>query len=740
MRASRVPWLDAYVDDIRLPGMAYATLVRSTAAHARIRSIDLGPARATPGVIAAIDGSAFAVDGGLLHSTRHEPVLARERVRYAGEPLAAVVATTPEASALGAARVEIALDPLPGVWGFGEASVALHASSPDNVLRDVRLAFGPVDEGFARAHRVYGGTYHYGASTHAALEPHGAVAWWRPEGRLWLWSSTQCPHLVQHELARLLGLQPSAVRVITPRIGGGFGGKSEVYSHEVVAAKLSMLVGRPVRLVLSREEVFYTHRGRHQATITVRMALDAHHRILALDADIMLDGGAYGGMGLVTTYYAGQFLAVPYRVGALRFRSRRFFTTKPPAGPKRGHGGVQVRFAIERLIDEACLELGLDPVAWRREIALGSGEVTVNGLRIGSNGFGACLEAVARATEGVALGPSEAIGVAGSAFISGAAFPIIPSHAPHAQAVLRADRSGLFTLTLGVSDMGQGAVETLRLLAAEALGQEPQAVAVLTGDTDLGPVDLGSYSSRVTLMNGHAVLQAARRVRECILRASSQRLKVPPEALEMVPGRVVVAGDPRGRGLSLAKAIACAEEVEGMVIGSGAYTPSVAPGDYPGGAVGPSPAFSFSAAAARVRVDPQLGTVTVRDIWIAHDCGRAVHPQGVRAQLHGCAVMALGEALFEDCGTTRGVMDPVGLLDYGVPTVLDVPAIHASVVEAPDEGGPTGAKEAGEGPLPAVVPAIANAVARATGRTVRSVPIRAEALIGERGPTQGDEP
>ncbi|MBN1426474.1 molybdopterin-dependent oxidoreductase [Candidatus Fermentibacteria bacterium] len=727
----RWPWVDPYVADLAVPGMVYAALVRSSLPHAVIRAIDLAPALATPGVIAALDGEAFAVRGGVIHSSRDEPVLARGKVRYVGEPLAVVVGVSPEAAAAGANTVKIALDSLPPVLTMtsAEGATPLHENHPDNVLRDIVLEFGPVEESFSRAHTVFTGTYGYGASTHAALEPHGALAWWRPERRLWLWSSTQCPHLVHHELARLLALDPAAVRVMTPRVGGGFGGKSEVYAHEAVAAKLSMMLHRPVRIVLSREEVFYTHRGRHEALITLRMAVDSRHAILGLDADILLNGGAYAGMGLVTSYYAGQFMAVPYRVESLRFRSRRVFTNGPPAGPKRGHGSVQIRFAVERLMDHAALHLDLDPVAWRMALALEQGEATVNGLKIGSTGFVRCLQEVARHTEDIPCRAGEAVGFAGSAYICGAAFPIMPNRLPHSQALIRADRCGLFSLTVGVADIGQGALETLRVLAAETLGQPPSSVIVSAGDTDACPVDLGSYSSRVTLMAGNAVIAAAGSLRRTVLEAAARRLGTRAEDLDLLPGRVVVRDEP-GRGMSLTRAIARAEERLGVVMAGGGYTPRVEAGSYPGGALGPSPAFSFSAAAARVSVDRELGTLVVHDIWLAHDCGRAVDLGRVRGQLHGCAIMALGEALTEKSGLTRGIMDPVGFTEYGIPTAADLPRIHAVIVEEPDPAGPHGAKEAGEGPLLPVVPAIANAVARAIGAHICRIPLTPDLLLG----------
>ncbi len=717
---------DQYVADIQPPGLLYAALARSTKAYAQLEKVDLAGALSTPGVLAAVDGAVFHRKVGMIPTSRDEPPLALDVVRYVGEPVAAVVAVTPEAARHGADRVRIlyrSLPFIPDIQASATGATTIHASMPDNILRDVRLSFGPVDECFSSAQRIVSGSYSYAGSTHAAMETHGAVAWWRPEQRLWIWSSTQSPFHLQHNLACALDLDPAAVRVLKPKVGGGFGGKCETFSHEIVTAQLSKMLNRPVRLILTREEVFYTHRGRHHALMDLRLALGSNHEILAIDADISLDGGAYAGLGVVTTHYAGQLLAIPYKLKALRFRSRRYFTNAPPAGPKRGHGSVQIRFAMERLIDKAAVSLGIDPLVWRRELALAPGASTVNELKIGSTGFGACLDRVAGASGWFDSSvEGEALGVAGSAYISGAAFPIFPNRLPHSQAMLRADRSGLFTLYTGVAEIGQGTEHAMAQLAAETLGQERHRVTVLAGDTDACPVDLGSYSSRVTLMAGKSVIAAAQEVRKQLLRAASARLKIPVEELDIIPGRIVSKAD-EGRGLSLKKAIALAEEQAGLVLGTGHYRPDMKPAHYKGSALGPSPAYSFSAAVARVSVDKELGLIRVLDLWLAHDCGTAIDRKSVLAQLYGCAIMGYGEALLESTGLVGSVTDPVALIDYGVPLVGDLPRIHPLIVEAPDPEGPRGAKEVGEGPLLPVIPAIANAASRALGVDLDSIPL-----------------
>jgi len=721
-----------YVGDIAIPGCVYAFILRSPHPHARIVSVNLSGALDLHGVITAIDGTSFSRNCGLIPSSTDEPPLARSVVRYAGEPVAAVLGTTSAIARNGASRVCIDYSPLPfspdAAGTLRTEAPRIHESHPENILRDVDLSFGPVDDMFTSATTIVSGTYDYAGSTHAALEPHGVVAWWRPEGRLWVFSSTQSPHHLHVNLARILGLEQQAIRVIKPRVGGGFGGKCETFSHEVVAAQLSLVTGLPVKIVLSREEVFYTHRGRHHALIDIRLGINDRRELLAVDAGITLEGGAYAGLGVVTSYYAGQFLAIPYALRALRFRSRRVFTNAPPAGPKRGHGGVQIRFAFERLLDTAARRLDIDPLIWRKSLALRPGDTTVNNLTIGSCGLTECLDRVAEASgwHGDPDG-SPHLGVAASGYMSGAGFPILPNRLPHSQSIIRADRSGLISVSTGIADIGQGAENVMRQLVAHVLDQDPRYISVTTGDTDLCPVDLGSYSSRVTLMAGRAVLTAARRLRETILESAASRLKQPVDKLMIRRERIVHRDNP-DRGISLRKAIALAEERYGVVVATGSYRPGLKPARYPGSALGPSPAYSFTAAVARVTVDPDLYRVNIHDLWIAHDCGKAIVPAAVRAQIHGCAIMGIGETLYERVSMLRGVTDPVTFESYGIPLSGDTPRIHAITVESPDPEGPLGAKEAGEGPLLAVIPAIANAVSRALGIDCNRIPLNPETL------------
>jgi len=540
------------------------------------------------------------------------------------------------------------------------------------------------------------------------IEPHCAVARMDPDGNLTVWSSTQIPHYVQRELSRVLGVSQSKVRVIQPLLGGAFGGKSDPFALEFCVAKLSMKTGRPVKILYTREEVFYAHRGRHPMKMDLTVALDGDGRISAVDNKILIDGGAYASFGLVTAYYAGQLLTGPYRFGTYRFDSYRMYTNKPPCGPKRGHGSVQPRFALEVALDEAAEKLGIDPVDVRRRNFIGEFVETVNGQRITSNGFLKCLELVEKASgwkeRHGKLGRGRGLGVAGSMYISGTAYPVYPNEMPQSGILVKLDRSGRVAIYSGASDIGQGVNTLLCQIAAEELHCDARDVTVVAADTDLTPVDLGAYSSRVTFMAG----LAAR------------------EACQKLAGKLRAAG-----GESFAEACQRAEAAEGAPLAAtGGYRTQKLGGDYRGGTIGASPAYSFTAHVAEVSVDEETGIWKVERIWAAHDCGKALNPTLVEGQIEGSVYMGAAEAQMEEMVyDQRGLLFGPSLLDYRIPTSLDTPDLDSYIVESNDPGGPYGAKEAGEGPLHPAIPAIANALHDACGIRIRELPFYPQRIL-----------
>jgi len=720
-----------YADDIQLPGMLHAKTLRSPHAHARIVRIDASRALALPGVHAVITGRDMPIPYGVIPWTPDEHALALEKVRFIGDEVAAVAAVDEDTANEALELIDVEYEPLAAVLDPEQALAGggepIHANKRgDNVSKHVSLEFGPIDRALAEAEVLLEADYSFHGSTHGAIEPHCAVAQYGADGLLTVWSATQITHYVQRALSRVLELPPQRIRVVQPCLGGAFGGKSDPFSLEFCVALLAMRTGRPVKMLWTREEVFYAHRGRHPMRMRYRTAATRSGRITGVDARILIDGGSYSSFGLVTTYYSGQLLTGPYDFPSYRFDSTRVFTNKPPCGPKRGHGSVQPRFAFETQLDELAVRLELDPIELRRRNFQGSFTRTVNGQRITSNGFLECLERVERASgwreRRGQLGFGRGLGVAGSMYISGTNYPVYPNDMPQAGIQLKVDRSGLVTAFTGGNDIGQGSSSIVAYLVAEELGLEVGDVRVVAADTDLCPVDLGAYSSRVTFMVGNATIDAARKLRRQVVSALAEAWGVEQARVRLVAGRALDLEDP-ARSLPMREAFQLAEARFDTLGATGAYNTPTLGGDYRGGTIGASPAYSFTAHVVEVEVDVETGRVRVPKVWCAHDCGRALNPMLVAGQIEGSVYMGIAEALLEEHDVNRfGLHAGPSLLDYRMPTSVDTPEIEALIVESVDPEGPYGAKEAGEGPLHSSIPALGNAIFDAVGVRLRELP------------------
>jgi len=734
-----------FADDITLPRMAYCKLLRSPHPHALIRSVDASRAKAYPGVYLVLTGKDLPIEYGILPISQDEQALCLDHVRHVGDPVAAVVARE-ELTALEALElIDVEYEILTTI---SDPEEALETSAPrihdygeeGNVHKRVSLQFGDVEASFAESEYIFEDTFFFQGNTHLAIEQHAAVATKDPEGKLTIWSSTQTPHYLHKALAKVLQMPAGHIRVIATPNGGGFGGKSDPFNHEIVVAKAALILDRPVKITLTREEVFYCHRGRHPVLMKFKTGVKKDGTLTAMHLQTLIDGGAYGSYGVASTFYTGALQTTTYHIPRYKFQGCRMFTNKPPCGPKRGHGTVQPRFGQEIQMDKIAEKLKMDPAEFRLKNATKPHSLTANFMKLETVGLCECIRRVVKSSgwseKFRKLPYGRGIGLACSCYLTGAGLPIYWNSMPQSGVQLKLDRSGLVTVFCGASEIGQGSDDMLAAIVAEVFGIDTFDIRVYTGDTDLGPVDLGSYSSRVTIMAGNAALQAATRAKLLIAEAVAIKLEIPQEQIRFADHQVLDANAP-DRRVSFQDAIILAETKFGTLGTVGSYTPPKSPALYKGGGVGPSPTYSYSAAVIEVEVNPATGWLTVPKVWIAHDIGRALNPTLVRGQIEGSVYMGLGEALMEEQEFRRLpekfshalVHKFPSILEYKSPTSLDMPEVITELVEEPDPQGPYGAKEVGQGPLLPVIPAVANAVYDAVGVRVDESPITPEKIL-----------
>jgi len=727
-----------YTADLPAPGALCGAILRSPVAHGEIRRIGTARARALPGVRAVITGADCDVAYGVIPVAQNEFPLAREHVRYRGEPIAAVAADDDVAARAALAAIEVDIAPLPAYFDAGAArapdAAPLHANKPGNIEREVDHAFGDVDAGFAAADLVREEHFHYAEVSHAMMEPNAALADYDAErDRLTLHSVTQVPYYVHLALARCLRMDESRIRVVKPFVGGGFGHRTETLNFEVIAALLARAAGGTVALELSREETFLTHRGRPETDVRLKIGLKRTGEITAVDCEVVQRGGAYAGYGLVTILYAGALLHALYRLPACKYHGLRVYSNTPPNGAMRGHGSVDVRHAFEATLDAMAQELGLDPFALRRANLLPVPHRTINDLQVNSYGLPECLDIVERAsgwpTRRGKLPRGRGLGMACSHYVSGSAKPVHWTGEPHAVINLKLDFDGGVTVLTGASDIGQGSSTLIAQTVAEVTGLGLPRVTVVANDSRVTPKDNGSYSSRVSFMVGNAAIAAATELKRVLIDAAARKLEVAPADVTCEGERYGVAGT--DRALTYKEVVAAALEDAGTLTIKGTWStpPETQGGRFKGAAVGSSAGFSYAAQVVEVRVDEDTGMVAVERVWVAHDCGRAINPLAVEGQVQGSVWMGMGQALSEESQYHEGLPLRANLLDYRVPTIVESPPIDVFIVEAQDPNGPFGAKEAGEGSLSGFLPALTNAIADAIGLRLTELPASPDRLL-----------
>jgi len=727
-----------YGDDVRLPGELVGRIVRSKHHYARVLSIDATGALELPGVLAIATGADASGSFGVLPVTKDEHAMARDKVRHIGD-LVACVAAVDEATAREAVRlIEVEYEELDAVHdmrkGLDDADEPIHDRGKyhigsSNIQKRVFQEFGDIAGMTENAVASHKSDWLFAGVNHGFTEPHAVVAHWEPSGRLTLYTPQQVPHYVHRALAEVLEIPMHQINVYRTFVGGGFGGKSDPFPHEMCAAILARKTGRPVRINFDREEVFLVNRGRHPSRIEMNLHADSEGRLCGIETDALIDGGAFASFGHVTTYYNGVLHTAPYEIGAFHYTGGRVWTNKPASGAMRGHGAVNSRCAVEVGLDDLAGQLGVDPITFRLANLLPPHSATITGFRVTSIGMRECLERVREASgwdeKFRKLPDGHGIGVGCGFFISGSGLPIHwdPNKFPHATVHLKVDMDGGVTVHTGAAEIGQGSDTVIAQSVAEVLGLPLEMIRIRSNETDTAPVDLGSYSSRVTFMNANAAITAAMDIRQKLLDAAAEVTGAPVEKL-VIGDRRIFRKDNPAVGVSYLEALHKALEDTGALVSSGAYRTPPMGRVHKGAGAGIAPAYSFSAYVAEVKVDIETGQTEVLKVWAAHDCGKALNPLAVKGQMIGSCHMGLGQVLSEEMRYSRNghLLNP-DLLDYKIPTVHEMPEIVPIIVESNDSEGPFGAKEAGEGPLLPILPAVCNAVYDAVGIRTSELPI-----------------
>ena len=732
-----------YGDDVRLANEVIGKILRSPHHYAKIKSIDTSKVEALPGVLAVATGADSPHQFGVLPVTKDEHAMAVEKVRHVGD-LVACVAAVGEATAMEALSLfEVEYEVLEPVFdpkkGLEDADEPIHWRGKyhlarTNVQKRVFQEFGDrslVEKPLASSH----GKWKMAGVHHGFTEPHAVVAHWDPNGRLQLYTPQQVPHYTPRALATVLDVPMHQINVIRTFVGGGFGGKSDPFPHEMCAAILARKSGRPVRITFDREEVYWINRGRHPSHIEVKMTADEDARISGFDIDALIDGGGFASFGHVTSYYNGVLATAPYELGSFHYTGARVWTNKPASGAMRGHGAVNTRCAVEVGLDEMSEQMKVDPIDLRLANLLPPHSRTISGFRITSNGMREALEKVREGSDWdskfrqMPLG--KGLGIGCGFFISGSGLPIHwdPNRFPHATVHIQVDMDGGVTVHTGAADIGQGSTTAVAQVVSEVLALPLEMIHVRSHESDTSPVDLGSYSSRVTFMNANAAIRAALEIREQILAAAWEILGYHPNNLVLNDRRIYYQPDP-AIGVSYLKALHKAQEDKGALIASGAYRSPPMGGVHKGAAAGLAPAYSFSAYVAEVDVDVETGIIKCTKVWAAHDCGKALNPLAVKGQIIGSCHMGLGQVLSEKMvyGRTGHLQNP-NLLEYKIPSVHEMPHVVPIIVESCDPEGPFGAKEAGEGPLLPILPAVVNAVYDAIGIRLRDLPLTPDVVF-----------
>jgi len=723
-----------FTGDFALPGLLYGRIKRSNLAHARIVRIDTSRALALPGVKAVLthENVPRVLHAGSPHprsaSVTCDQYILEDRVRYWGEGVAAVAATSEEIAEAALELIEVEYEPLPAVFTVEEAqqpgSPAIHdrGFGHNLVLAPQTFTRGDIEQGFAEADFILEGEYEGGRPTPAYMEPNVCACQWDGNGNLVVWSSTQTAFMVRGILAEVLGLPLSKVRVLVDHMGGGFGAKQDLFQHEFLCALLAKETRRPVRMEFTREETFLGGRTRHPARIWLKQGFRKDGTITARQAKVVFNSGAYGSHGPGVTIVGTSALVSLYRCDNVQLEGRCVYTNSPIAGAFRGYGVVQTYFALDTQMDEAAERLGIDPLELKLRNAVREGDLAPSGHPLVGHGLEDCIQhgralvgwpAVRR--HGRDPGVLKTGWGIGCEMHGSSAYPGIKEQG---NAIVKMNEDGSAVLLTGTAGLGTGAHTALSQIVAEELGLSFDRISCIHGDTDVVPWDIGAFASHTTYLGGRAAQMAAAKVKEQLFERAAPLLECRVEELEVRDNHVFVRDDPQ-RCMSVAQVVGARKGIPAaQFVGSATYHPTKS--------------YSFAAHFVQVMVDTETGQIRVLQVVPVHEIGKVIHPVGAAGQIEGGIQQGIGHTLYEDyqIDLKTGRSLNANFVDYKMPLAMDMPEIRTVLLEtAPDPGGPFGAKGVGEDPIVAIGPAIANAIHDAIGIRFRHYPIRPEQVL-----------
>ncbi|MDQ7779929.1 MAG: xanthine dehydrogenase family protein molybdopterin-binding subunit [Planctomycetota bacterium] len=741
----REPKLDAeaksrgkaiYPQDIRLPNMLHGKILWSRYPHAKIVSIDSSRALALPGVKAVIT----ALDLPALNCgfKKDNPPLKRDKVRSLRDEVAAVAAIDEDTAEEALDLIDVKYEELPAVFDPGEAlkkgAPVIHEYAPDNLVQmKYDYQAGDVEAAKRESAHVVKDRFKLHYVTHTCLGTCCCVADWDTNGNLTMYSPTQVPFLYQKDLADVLGIAGSRIRVIQPVIGGGFGSKLDLYPYEIICAHLARITGQPVKITFTRQEEFFATPCRQPVIVDCETGVDKNGKLVYRDAHVLMDNGAYVSWGATIPYVMMNPFSSLYRVKNVRFKTTIVYTNNMYAGAFRGYGNLQGTFCVESQMDELAEKLGLDPLEFRLLNCNEPGDVTAQGMKVTTCGLRDCLK---KATEMIGWkekkpGPKgdrvkRGVGLASYFHVGGGARVYMSDGCG---AIVKLDDFGKVTLITGSTDIGQGSETVLAQIAAEELGVRTEDVTVINTDTSVKPWDVGVHASRTTFIAGNAARMAAAKARTRILESAALMLNAPCDDLD-INDRVVYSKSDSTKNVSLVKVLRKLHfKTDGAVIvAEHFYDPPQErqDGNFCGNI---SVTYSFGTQAVEIEVDTETGKVTVVDFAVANDVGKAINPMLLEGQLEGAAAQGIGYGIYENLQIVKGEVKNPTFLDYKIVTSKDMPPIRTALIETDDPAGPFGAKGIGEAGAIPTAAAIANAFFDATGVRMRDLPLGPETVL-----------